>query len=57
MVPAPGDYPHTRNEIETIGFVRRLSFEQCRRLLADIQQTGTHAAQRLVAGRIDPAGV
>ncbi|MCU0585215.1 MAG: hypothetical protein MUC46_03970 [Desulfobacterales bacterium] len=57
MVPAPGDYPHTRNEIETIGFVRRLSFEQCRRLLADIQHTGTHAAQRLVAGRIDPAGV
>ena len=57
MAAAPGDYPHTRNEIETIRFVRRLSFDQCRRLLADIQHVGTRAAQRIVAGRIGPPEV
>jgi hypothetical protein len=57
MLSAPGDYPHTLNEVETIRFVRRLSFEQCRRLLADIKQVGTRAAQRIVTGRVDPPDV
>lgn len=57
MVSAPGDYPHTRNEIETIGFVRRLSFEQCRRLLTDIGGAGTRAAQRILAGAEEPPAV
>ncbi len=57
MVSTPGDYPHTRNEIETIRFVRRLSLDQCLRLLAGIKQVGTRAAQRIVAGRTGPPAV
>ncbi len=57
IVPAGGDTPHTRNEIETIRFVRRLSLEQCRRLLADIRRVGTRTAQRMVAGPGNPPEV
>ncbi|MCU0561455.1 MAG: hypothetical protein MUD16_14840 [Desulfobacterales bacterium] len=49
-VPAAGDFPHTRNEIDTIRFVRRLSLEECRRLFSDLRRARTRTAQRMVGG-------
>ena len=57
IVPAAGAFPHTRNEIDTIRFVRRLSLEGCRRLFTDLHRVPTRTAQRMVGGLSGPPAV
>jgi hypothetical protein len=47
MTAPHGEYPHTRNEIETIAAVRRLSLKDCARFYRDFRFAATRTAQRM----------
>lgn len=48
MIAPQGEYPHTRNEIESILVVRRLTFADCQRLFTAIRFADTRQAQEMV---------
>jgi hypothetical protein len=49
LIDTSMDYPHTRNEIETILAVRRLSLKDCQLLFKHIRYKTTPMARRVVA--------
>jgi hypothetical protein len=56
MAPRDGTYPHTRDELEVIEIVKKLTLEDCADLFAAIRRLKTDAARELVAHHLTATG-
>lgn len=53
VVDDAGGFPHTSDEVETAGLVRKLSLADCRRLLPLIKRMDTRSSRRMVAEAVE----
>lgn len=50
--PQPGSYPHLEDEMEIVGLVNALSFDECRRFFGQLKGKSTQDARKAVRGAL-----